>query len=421
MKWACITPILTSTILLVFEVALSVEDHTFQTRNKDTDKTNWFKPSQFSNEHSSLSTRRKRQVEVRMNGVQDIYENPQSSYNYQNLGNNQGQVEFAGSTLRDVSGNVAAPNSMNIAPMLSQNFAVNAEQAASRSFDSSRLNKWSQLPKNKYSSTPQSSQTGETDYQKFPQDNEHLPKSFPLYNKEDVLNPQTDEADWQRYSSNLPLTSNIPDDDKSLNSPSQTDVANMQNYPEEHFSSDSSLSNSATDDSSMSSSHGQKTVIHGIPQGHPFPIPQTLPSHIVEPNAVAPLPVNPHIDDITAHSFMHASPIRDPNLDLLNPHIGPVIHPDAPPQVINPLGPDNLHIIKKFYPLPVVQRVPKPVPVFVTKPVPYPVHKTRFQHVPQPYPQPFSKPDVHLSHIHVENRGKPTVNYLFYHGWHCQL
>jgi hypothetical protein len=38
------------------------------------------------------------------------------------------------------------------------------------------------------------------------------------------------------------------------------------------------------------------------------------------------------------------------------------------------------------------------------------VPQTRFQHVPQPYPEPFSKPDVHLSHIHFEERGKPKVN-----------
>ena len=200
MKSAYFTPLLTSIALLAFKVALSVEDFTFQSRNKDKDKTNWFKPSKFSNEQGSVSTLRKRQVEVRMNGVQDIYQNPRSSYNYQNLGNNQGQVEFVGSTLRAVSGNAAARNSMNIAPMLSQNPEVNAEQAVSRSFDSRGLNKWSQPQKNKYDSTPQSSQTRETDYQKSPEDNEHLFRNFPLYNKDDVLNPQTYEAGGQVFA-----------------------------------------------------------------------------------------------------------------------------------------------------------------------------------------------------------------------------
>lgn len=116
--------------------------------------------------------------------------------------------------------------------------------------------------------------------------------------------------------------------------------------------------------------------------------------------------ITPHVDDSTVPNFMHAPHYGNPTLYPPIPHDAPIIHPDSGPLVINPLGPDNLHIIKKFYPLPVVQKVPKPIPVVDTKLVPYPVHQKKIRYIPQPYPQPVSKPDVHLSYIHLENRGK---------------
>jgi hypothetical protein len=412
-------------VLLIFESVLAVNDYAFQSRNKDNNnnvahRNTRFKSSTFSTEQGGSATRRKRQVELRMNGVQHIYENPQRNYGYQNVEASQGQAEFGGSASRDLSGDVAAQNSMNVASMVPQNPEVDVEQATSRSFGGGVLNKWSQTQKNMYAPVPQSSQVEETNSQTSALNYEHLPGSSPLYNKENVLNPQTDGANGQRNSPNLPVTSNILNEDKSVFSPSQAELdksvfsplqaelANMKSNPQENFSSDSTISDPPTVDSSMSPPPQQKTFVDGNSQEHPFPNPQTLPANILNPQL--PLPVDPHTDDITAHEFVRTPPIGDPSLDLVNPHTGPVIHPDAPPQVLNPLGPDNIHIIKKFYPLPVVQKVPKPVPVFVTKPVPYPVPQTRFQHVPQPYPEPFSKPDVHLSHIHFEERGRPKVN-----------
>jgi hypothetical protein len=250
-----------------------------------------------------------------------------------------------------------------------------------------------------------------------------------LYNKDEMLNSplQTEGAHDQSYSPNRPdnfpsdpMTDNLRNKDRSLISPFQTEEANIQNIPQEHFSSDSAVFNPSRDDSLMSNSQAQKTYIENTPHEH-FHTDATLPnlasssSHIIESHNTLPLgdlshlhTSNPNVEDIMAHPFTtHAG---DPILEPSNPHMEPVIHPDSGPQVINPLGPDNLHIIKKFYPLPVVQKVPKPIPVLVTKPVPYPVHQTRFQHVPQPYPQPFSKPDVHLSYIHLDNRGKTKMN-----------
>ena len=418
MKLMYITCVLNWIILLLFDGALSSNSYTLQSRNKDStvyvvDENNILKShsSKFSNRDNSFSTRNKRQVQVRMGGVQHVYENPQKSYDYQNLGSSRGQEEFGSSTSSESPGSVATSDSTNVLQMLSQNPVAPVGQSASNSFSGNMVNKWRQEQRgdsamsnllNKYGSMPTSSQIEETNSQKTAQDIEHL-RSGNLYNKEE----RGEEPNGQSYSPNLSVNLS-PSEDRALISPSQIDEATMQGIRQEHFRSDSTLSNPPKDDSLMSLSQAKPTYIENTLQEHfhtdpPLLNPLASSSHMIEPHAI---PVNPHIDNIAAHSFIHTSPIGDPNLDPPNPHVEPVVYPNSGPQVINPLGPDNLHIIKKFYPLPVVQKVPKPIPVTVTKPVPYPVHQTRFQHVPQPYPQPFSKPDVHLSHIHLENRGK---------------
>jgi hypothetical protein len=443
MKLVYVTSVLIWTIVLAFDGALSSNSYTFPSRKADDiyvlRDNNWFKSSKFSNDRNSFSTRRKRQVDVQMGGIQHVFESPQRSYGNQNLGNSPRQMEFGGSTPSELSGNVAPSDSMTAVPLLSQNPEVSIEQTASKSFSRNMVDKWSQAERsdsampnalNKYASMPPSSQMEETHPQTTAQDRlrgDSLTEN--LYNKDERLNSplQTEGAQDQRYSPNRPdsfpsdpMTDNLPNKDISLISPFQTEQANIQNIPQEHFSSDSAVFNPSRDDLLMSTSQAQKTYIENTPHDH-FHTDPTLPnlasssSQTVEPHTTLPLgdlshfhTTNPNIDDIMAHPF--TSHVGDPTLEPSNPHMEPVIHTDSGPQVINPLGPDNLHIIKKFYPLPVVQKVPKPIPVVVTKPVPYPVHQTRFQHVPQPYPQPFSKPDVHLSYIHLDNRGKMKMN-----------
>lgn len=81
--------------------------------------------------------------------------------------------------------------------------------------------------------------------------------------------------------------------------------------------------------------------------------------------------------------------------------------PEPSSSIVNPSGPLNIRIIKKFFPVPIVHRIPKPIPVTDTRVVPIPVHQRRFHYVPQPFVQPFSRnPDVHLSYLHLEKRGK---------------
>lgn len=186
------------------------------------------------------------------------------------------------------------------------------------------------------------------------------------------------------------FATSLPNKDDSTISSIQTEQSNIQNAPEEQFHSESSMLNLPRKDGLFSSSSQMDESRIASPR-------QELDHfHIT----------TPHVDDSTVPNFMHTLHYGNPTFNPSIPLGTPITHPDSGPLVINPLGPDNLHIIKKFYPLPVVQKVPKPIPIMDTKVVPYPVHQKKIRYIPQPYPQPVSKPDVHLSYIHLENRGK---------------
>ncbi len=197
MKLMYITSVLNWIILLLFDGALSSNSYT-QSRNEDNtvyvvDENNWFKSSKFSNRDHSFSTRNKRQVQLRMGGVQHVYENPQKSYDYQNLGSSRGQEEFGSSTPSESPGGVATSDSTNVMQMLSQNPEAPVGQGVSNSFSGNMVNKWRQEQRgdsamsnllNKYGSMPTSSQIEETNSQKTAQDIEHL-RSGNLYNNEE--------------------------------------------------------------------------------------------------------------------------------------------------------------------------------------------------------------------------------------------
>ena len=405
MKFVSITLEMIWVTLLLFNGAFSTDSYAFQTREDSKiyfgdGKNEWLKPSRVSNEYKSSPTRRKRQVEVRMNGIRHVYESPQNGYDNQNPVNSQEQMNLWRSFPGDLQRQVASSNLNSQAQTLSQNPMFNLEQGARQSFDGNMIEKFNETPRQVSSVSDSLNYKNTNNFQSA----SDLPNSFSkdvalqsqmedsqmntrdieqlrsdsglgnhLYNKDEMFNiPQIEEGNSQSYSpSNFHKFPNLPSKDRSLISTSQTEDAIMPHSPESHFS------------------------------------PNFNHHHFDDP----------HIVDVTSHSLIHTSHVREPPFVPPTPHIEPVIHPDSGPQVINALGPDNIHIIKKFYPLPVVQKVPKPVPVVETRPVPYPVHQKLFHYVPQPYPQPFSKPDLHLSYIHMEHRGKCSIMSGIFLAW----
>lgn len=107
-------------------------------------------------------------------------------------------------------------------------------------------------------------------------------------------------------------------------------------------------------------------------------------------------------DNRPQHTYDEPNP--GPNQNPRSLFQGP---PFPDPSTVNLAPPLNIRIVKKFFPVPIVHRVPKPIPVTETRVVPIPVHQRRLHYVPQPFVQPFSRnPDVHLSYLHLDKRGK---------------
>ena len=409
MKSIHITSSLIWTILLFFNGALSSYSYTSQNlRNRKTyvnflSNNGMSVSSKSSKLLSSSSTRNKRQVELRINGIQHIYESPRRGYESQNLLGNQEQIN-----LRSSYSNEAVPSDSNMmAPTISQNPEVNLKATVSKSFSGNMIDNMDQRQPLLQSTSPMEDENSHITDEDVNHGSRDL-RSGDLFNKPEVLNtPQTHEDNFH----NTQTIDNESNKDPNIE-PSLT------NTEMEHFDNGSPLSSPLKGNALISAFQTQRTNLEDIRDEH-FRTDPTLrnfqnyppdsPSNMMEVHMTRSSldhlhTTDPRTNGIATHEFIHTSQGERPPFDT--PHIEPVIHPDSGPQIINALGPDNVHVIKKFYPLPVVQKVPRPVPMVERRPFPYPVHQHVHRFVPQPFPQPFSKPDVHLSYIHLENRGK---------------
>lgn len=383
-------------VLLFFNGAFSSES--FGKLKEDSNiynvdgKNNWSETSKFSNQYKSYPPkRRKRQaVQARMNGIQHIYESPKKGYDNPN-------------SINSINNKL---NSIALTPL--SNPVINLEQGARQSFGGNMIENFNETPRQASSVSDSLDYKNTNNFQSASNLPNSLSKDVPLQSQMEDTNPQMTAQDIEQLHSDSRLGS-LYNKDEMFNIP-RTQEGNSMSYSPNNFPN-----LLKKDRSLISPLHTEGAVIPSTLEGHLNPAFDhhhffTAPSHMEEEHLAGPLDHfhddASHIADLTPHSLIHTSHFGHLPLDPPLSHIEPVIHPDSGPQVINPLGPDNLHIIKKFYPLPVVQKVPKPIPVVETRPVPYPVHQKLFHYVPRPYPQPFSKPDLHLSYIHMEHRGR---------------
>ncbi|XP_028404123.1 neurogenic locus notch homolog protein 1-like isoform X1 [Dendronephthya gigantea] len=343
----------------------------------------------------------KRQMVFSVNGIQHIYENPGKDSAYQGLGNNLGQANFGNPVERETAGS----NSM-ARQFSTSSFAGNVEENLSPTprSDSPLPERGASYKSNAQMADIHLEMNSAGDIHSLPRDSS---QSNNIYNRvvntnfmpsqEQQTNIQNTLQGMAEHSQSDLLTSDRPDVQESSITPFRAEERLFENTSPENVQRSASLLDSYSQNTENAL---QGRFNNDLSSLKPRMEKDEPPSETQDPNGT-----NLPSSDLMEHSFI--SPQRDPPLAPSTRHIEPVLHPDSGPQVINALGPDNVHIIKKFYPLPVVQKVPRPIPVTVTKPVPYPVHQKSFQFVPRPYPQPFSKPDVHLAYVKLENRANP--------------
>ena len=365
------------TMLLVFDRVLLSNAHASPSMNGNIIyQTN---EDLYRSKFNHLSKPRKRQVVLSMNGIQHIYESPRKDSGYEGLDSSLEQAKFGNL----VEAETASSNSMT-RQLSDSSFAGNAGENLSPTPRSD-----SPLPDSLERGAPYrlNSQIDGTRFK---------------------MNSQGDLRSVPRYSSQSNIYSRVANAIQA----SQEQQANVQNTFQgiaEHSQSDSLVSDRPDYQKSLvppfqaGENISPENILRARFNNDLFSLKPRIenderPSETQYSDGINPL------SNGMVHNFIN--PQGDAPVSPSTRNIEPELHPALGPQVINALGPDNVHIIKKFYPLPFVQKVPRPIPVTVTKPVPYPVHQKSFQFVPRPYPQPFSKPDIHLSYVHVVNRGK---------------
>ena len=146
----------------------------------------------------------------------------------------------------------------------------------------------------------------------------------------------------------------------------------------------------------------------GLQQRVPNQNPSTLSSDgLLNPRMVEqffPRPLHVFRDSFTNYEApSHDTPISFPQGQQLKGL-------DEDYSVVNNGAPINIHVAKKFYPVEIVYKVPRPVMVTHTKLVPFPVNRKTYRYYPHPFPQPFSRnPDVDVSFLHLEGRGEVNM------------